>query len=102
MSPTDLERVERACAELVDAGQQVTFTAVAARARIARATLYRRPELHAIVAEQRARGQEARTLSGLAAELDGLRAGLDAVAAKVRRHDETLRRLTGPRRRKAS
>jgi hypothetical protein len=104
MSPTDLERVERACAELVDAGQPVTFTAVAARARIARATLYRRPELRAVVAEHRARGQDARTISGLAAEVDGLRAGLEAVAAKVRRHDETLRRLSArqPRRRKAS
>jgi hypothetical protein len=104
MNPTDLERVERACAELVDAGQPVTFTAVAASARIARATLYRRPELRAIVADHRARGQDARTLSGLAAEIDGLRAALEAVAAKVRRHDETLRRLTArqPRRRKAS
>lgn len=73
MSETDLERVERACVERADADQPVTFTAVAARARIARATLYRRTELRAIVEEHRARGQDARTLSGLAAEVDGLR-----------------------------
>jgi Family of unknown function (DUF6262) len=103
MSPTDLERTERACAELADTGRPVTFTAIAARTGIARATLYRRPELRTIVEEHRARGQDARTLSGLAAEVDGLRAGLEAVAAKVRRHEETLRRLTAPqRRRKAS
>jgi hypothetical protein len=104
MNATDLERVERASAELADTGQPVTFTAVAARARIARATLYRRPELRAIVEEHRARRHDARTLSGLAADIDGLRAGLEAVAAKVRRHDATLRRLTAPQphRRKAS
>ena len=103
MRPTDLERVERACAELADTDQPVTFTAVATRAHIARATLYRRPELRAVVEEHRARGQDARTLSRLAAEVDGLRTGLEAIAAKVRRHDETLRRLTAPgRRRKAS
>jgi hypothetical protein len=94
MSDTDVERVERACAQVVEAGKQITFTAVAARAGIGRATLYRRPELRALVDEHRARGREARTLTGLAAEVDGLRSGLEAVAAKVRRHDEALRRLT--------
>ena len=87
-------RVEAACAELTAAGEPVSFTAVAQRARIGRATLYRRPELRSLVEEHRARAREAHTLSGLAAEIHQLRAALDALAAKVRRHEETLRRLT--------
>ena len=63
-----------------------------------RATLYRRPELHAIVAEHRRHGKEALTLTGLAVQVDQLRQGLEAVAAKVRHHEELLRTLrrSGP------
>jgi len=86
-------RVESACAELVEAGKAITFTAVAARAGIAKATLYRRPELRAIVEEHRISNREAHTLTGLVVELDQLRQGLEAVAAKVRRHEEELRAL---------
>ena len=61
MSPDLVIRVEAACAQLVEAGQTVTFTAVAARAGIAKATLYRRPELRAIVEGRRiAAGRPAR------------------------------------------
>jgi hypothetical protein len=87
-------RVETACAQLVDDGAAVTFTAVASRAEIAKATLYRRPELRAIVEERRVGDREAHTLSGIIIELDHLRQGLEAVAAKVRRHEEELRVLT--------
>jgi len=38
--------------------------------------------------------REALTLSGLAVEVDQLRRGLEAVAARVRHHEEVLRRLT--------
>lgn len=93
-----LARVEAACTQLTQAGQPVTFNAVAGRAGIGRATLYRHPELRAIVEEHRARAREAHTLSGLAREIDDLRTALDAVASKVRRHDETLRRLTASKR----
>jgi hypothetical protein len=86
-------RVEAACAALADAGAAVTFTAVAARAGIAKATLYRRPELRGIVEEQRIGSREAHTLSGLVVEIDHLRQGLEAVAAKVRRHEEEIRAL---------
>lgn len=51
---------------------------VSARSRIAKATLYRLPELRATVVE-----------------LDLLRQGLEAVAGKVRRHEEELRALRG-------
>lgn len=60
---------------------------------IARATLYRRPELRAVVQEQRRITPETLTLSGLAIQLDQLRSGLEAVAAKVRQHEEELRKL---------
>ena len=89
----ELTRVETACAELAAAGQPVTFKEVAARARISRTTLYRRADLRAVVEEHRARGQEASTLTGLSVQIDQLRRSLEALAAKVRRHEETIRRL---------
>lgn len=97
MTDDALARAEAACVELVDAGQPVTFTAVAERAGLGRATLYRRPELRAVVEDHRARAREAHTLSGLAAEIRHLRTTVEAVAANVRRHEETLRRLTRDR-----
>ena len=88
-----VHRVERACAQLVDQGAPVTFAAVAADVGLSKATLYRRPELRAIVEEHRTRDRDAHTLTGLVVELDQLRHGLEAVAAKVRRHEELLRDL---------
>jgi AcrR family transcriptional regulator len=89
-----LTRVETACAELTQRGEPVTFTAVAQRAGVGRATLYRRPELRAVVEEHRAHSRDAHTLSGLATEIRQLRTAVEAIADNVRRHDETLRRLT--------
>jgi hypothetical protein len=93
------QRVEEACAELVTAGEVLTFTGVAARAGVGRATLYRNPELRALVEEHRARTRDANTLSGLTQEVAQLRTTLEAVAAQVRRHDEQIRRLSPQRRR---
>ena len=89
----ELTRVETACAELPAAGQPVTFGQVAARAGISRTTLYRRPDLRALVDEHRARGCDATTLTGLTVQIDQLRHSLEAVAAKTRRHEEELRKL---------
>ena len=86
-------RVEQACRELATTGTPVTIAAVAERAGIARATIYRRPELRAVVEEHRQASREALTLSGLAIELDQLRTALEAVAAMVRQHEEELRKL---------
>jgi hypothetical protein len=94
----ELARVEAACAGLAAAGQPVTFGQVAALARTSRTTLYRRDDLRAVVEEHRARSQDASTLTGLAVQIDQLRHGLEAVAAKVRRHEETIRRLERARR----
>ena len=93
-------RVEDACAELVLTGQPVTFDDVAQRTGLGRATLYRNPELRAVVEEHRARGREAHTLSGLATEIAHLRIAVEALAATVRRHEEELRRLRPPKSRR--
>ena len=94
----ELTRVEVACAGLAAAGQPITFAEVAARAQISRTTLYRRADLRAVIEEHRARGRDATTLSGLAVQIDQLRRSLEAVAARVRHHEETLRRLERARR----
>jgi hypothetical protein len=93
-------RVEETCAELVLTGQPVTFDDVAQRTGLGRATLYRNPQLRAVVEEHRARGREAHTLSGLAAEIAHLRTAVEALAATVRRHEEELRRLRPPKSRR--
>ena len=93
MSQPSLVRVERACAQLLQAGQQVTFIAVADLASVGRATLYRDADLRAVIDEHRTRQADARTLTGLAHEIAHLRTALEAVADNVRRHEEQLRRL---------
>ena len=93
-----LTRVEAACAELAATGQPVTFGQVAARAQISRTTLYRHPELRAVIEEHRTRGQRASTLTSLTTQIDQMRRSLEAVAAKVRRHEETIRHLERARR----
>ena len=55
MSDNILGRVEHACTDLLDTGEQVTFTAVAAKTGLARTTLYRNQRLRAVVEEHRAR-----------------------------------------------
>jgi len=85
--------VEAACVALAAAGRPVTFTNVAEQSGTSRTSLYRRRDLRALVEEHRARGREANTLSGLVVQVDQLRRSLEAVAAKVRRHEEVLRRL---------
>ena len=46
-----------------------------------------------VVEEHQTRGQDASTLTGLTVQIDQLRRSLEALAAKVRRHEETIRRL---------
>ncbi len=98
MSTERLERVERACTDLAAHAETVTFVTVADRSGVPRVTLYRNPELRAVVEEHRIRSRDAQTLSGLHTEITNLRLALEAVAERVRRHDETLRRLTKPAR----
>lgn len=87
------EQVEQACAQLSAEGLPITFDNVALRAGLGRATLYRHPDLRAIVEEQRLLGREAGTLTGLSADISHLRTALDVLASKVRSHEEELRKL---------
>jgi hypothetical protein len=86
-------RVEHTCRQLLTTGAAITFDAVATHAGIGRATLYRRPELRAIIEQHRQHGRDALTLTGLQVQIDQLRRALEAVAAKTRRHEEQLRKL---------
>ena len=94
MNPDPRPRqVEDACTVLHAEGAPITFDAIAERTALGRATLYRRPELRAIIDEHRARGREANTLTALSAEIAHLRTAVNELAAKVRKHDEELRAL---------
>jgi len=92
MTRPPLDRAERACAELAQAGQPVTFTAVAARVTVLGHPL---PQPADPRHHRRAPGPPSRrrTLSGLAAEISHLRTALEAVAGNVRQNEERLRRL---------
>jgi hypothetical protein len=92
-----LNRVERACIELRHDGQDVTFTAVATRTGLGRTTLYRDPTIRAVIEEHRHRTATGGTLAALTDEIATLRAALEALATRVRRHEEQLRRLERPK-----
>ena len=90
---TNLESVEAACTHLADAGEAITFTAVAEHAGISRTTLYRNPQLRAVVDDHRSHSHDRHTLTGLAAEIAHLRTGLQALADRVRNQEERIRHL---------
>ena len=94
MNTDDLTtRVETALRDLTAADQAVTFTAVADRAGIARATLYRNATLRALVDQHRLNQIDTHSLSGMSAEIAHLRVALEAIADRVRAHEERLRHL---------
>ena len=66
---TNVEAVEAACARLANDGQAITFTAVADHADISRTTLYRNPQLRAIVEEHRSHSHDRHSLAGLATQI---------------------------------
>jgi hypothetical protein len=103
MSQPTLHRVEQACAQLLQRDEPVTFNAVATIAGINRTSLYRNPQLRAVVEEHRAHSHDPHTLSGLSSEIAHLRTAVEQLATRVRRHEEQLRRLNATtRRRKTS
>ena len=93
MTETPTERVRAACEQLLAAGRDVTFTAVAATSGISRATCYRDQSLRAVIDTYRSRHGQLLTLTSLADRVDNLAQALDAVAAKVRKQEEELRAL---------
>lgn len=96
----NLKHVENACTQLAETGEAITFTAVAEHTGLSRTTLYRNPQLRAVIEEHRHHSHDPHTLTGIAAEIAHLRAGIEAVADRVRQQEERLRRLEGrqPRR----
>jgi hypothetical protein len=95
--PATLRRVEQACGKLLRDGSAVTFTTVASASGLSRTTLYRDQNLRAVVEDHRSRSHDPRTLSGLTTEVAHLRTAVEALAERVRQHEEQLRRLA-PRR----
>jgi hypothetical protein len=91
-SPT-LNQIERACAELTRDKHPITIAAVAERARISRSTIYRNPELRAIVAHHQQAAPDG-SITAITDELATLRQAVQTLADTVRHHDAQLRRLT--------
>ncbi len=56
------QRVEDACADLLRTRTPITFDAIAAHTGLGRATLYRNPELRAVIEDHRSRGRGATPL----------------------------------------
>lgn len=88
-----LKRVERACVEIHRSGKGVTFTGVAAATGLGRSALYRDPTIRQVIAEHRLRAASNGTITGLTDEIATLRTAVDALAERVRRQEEKLRRL---------
>jgi hypothetical protein len=91
MNPCARAKVERACTELADAGEPVTFAAVVRHTGLARTTLYRNPTLRAVIDEHRRAGTT--TPAGITRDIATLQAALETIAARVRHHEEQLRRI---------
>jgi hypothetical protein len=98
MNTDAVTKVEQACTDLIAQDKPVTFTEVAVRAGLGRTTLYRNPTLRALIEEHRHHTTQAGTLSGLAEDIAALRAALEAIASRVRHHEEQLRQITKPKR----
>jgi hypothetical protein len=93
MNTNAMSNVERACAELIANQQPVTFTQIAARTGLGRTTLYRNPSLRALIEEHRHHAAQAGTLSGLADDIATLQTAIEAIANRVRHHEEQLRQI---------
>lgn len=102
MSPTNTALIETICQELAAAGTPITFTKIAERARISRTTLYRDPQLRAVIEEHKHRSHDPRTLASLTTEIGHLRTAIGALADRVRHQEERLRRLETNTRSKAN
>ena len=89
----NLTTIEAACTELAANNQPITFTAIADHTGISRTTLYRNPELRAVIEHRRTHSHDPRSLTGMAREITHLRTALEAIADRVRRQEERLRSL---------
>jgi Family of unknown function (DUF6262) len=94
MTSQRIRQAEQACAEHAAHGKPVTFAGIARSTGIPRVSLYRNPELRAVIDEHRARQSQAATLTGLAEQLAAQQLALHALADKVRKHEEQIRKLS--------
>lgn len=82
MTDSKPKQVRDACEQLLAAGRDITFDAVAQTAGGSRATCYRNRELRAIIDTYRSRHGELLTLKALADRVDNLTQTLDASPTK--------------------
>lgn len=95
MNPTSrLAAVERACTDLRRDGRAITVTAIAAATGISRTSLYRQPDIRAVIDEHRHRHAHDAPLAGITDEIATLRTVVEELAERVRNHETQLRRLT--------
>lgn len=99
---TNITLIETVCHQLAASHEPITFTTIAERTAISRTTLYRDPQLRAIIEEHRHRSHDPRTLAGLTTEIGHLCTALAALADRVRHQEERLRQLETPAHRKAN
>jgi len=92
---SNLKTVETACSELANQGEPITFTVIAELTSISRTTLYRNPQLRAVIDNHRSHTHDRRTLTGLATEIAHLRNSLEAIASRVHDQEERIRHLEG-------
>jgi hypothetical protein len=90
---TNLHAVETACVDLTAEDTKVTFAAVAERTGLSRTTLYNNPDLRAVIDEHRNQPSDPRTLTSLTNEIGHLRTAVEAIADRLRQHEERLRHL---------
>ena len=87
-----IHAAEQACSRTPAHGEPVTFTARRSTGGIRRATLYRDPALRALVDEHRARRRSEHAHRPRRRHR-ALHTAVEAIAARVRRHEEQLRQL---------
>ena len=90
-SPT-LNKIERACADLTRNGRPITISAVAEHTGISRSTIYRNPELRALIEHHRQVAPDG-SMTAITDELATLRQAVQTLADTVRHHDAQLRQL---------
>lgn len=87
-----INEVERACADLTRDRLPITFVALAESTGIARSTLYRNPDLRAVIEHHR-RTQPDATITAITDELATLRTAVQTLADTVRNHETQIRQL---------
>ena len=86
MTIPTLNQIERACADLARNGHPITIAKVAEHAGISRSTIYRNPELRALIEHHRQVAPDG-SMTAITDELATLRQAVQTLADTVRHHD---------------